>query len=121
MRACLRPVQRMARDALCASRVWDAAEPEVIYALQRTSLRTSLRPPARRRALLESVSSEGTRVVSLASDEDEHGAGGRARSLQESTTHLAPDDDPSCGFLKPYDLRVFTLFAFRLLYYVFRV
>ena len=28
--ACV-PVQRMARDALCATRVWDAAEPEVIY------------------------------------------------------------------------------------------
>jgi len=28
--ACV-PVQRMARDALCATRVWDAAEPEVIH------------------------------------------------------------------------------------------
>ena len=43
--ACV-PVQRMARDALCAPRVWDAAEPEVIHPRAFTDKR-SLRLPSR--------------------------------------------------------------------------
>ena len=51
--ACV-PVQRMARDALCAPRIWNAAEPEMIHPrafcalLQTRRKRSRVRLPARR-------------------------------------------------------------------------